>query len=177
MNKIVKTLLWTCILLVIFSCAGCKKREEPKPILKVITSSQVGTTIFSNKHYYIVYDNGKKKNTSEFPKSEVVAYAFDPDAEEKNKPYLHSIDISTENGNMLNEIAMNIVYLTEKSKNNSVFSPGELYVIDNKYYFYALIDKFGDSSDNGLFEYIVDDNSFKRIAVFNNSITHVEAYQ
>lgn len=39
------------------------------------------------------------------------------------------------------------------------------------------IERRFSSVKNGLFEYIVDDNSFKKVATFNDSISHVEPYQ
>ncbi len=177
MNRIIKLATWLCVLVCLTTCIGCEKKPDPKPILKVITTSEIAPVVFLYKRYYIVYDNGKTKKISEFEPIKSTSYAFDPSAEEKSNPYLHNIDTNTEEGNILNKIAMNIVSLTDKNEDNSIFSPSELYIIDNKYYFYALIDKLGDSSDNGLFEYLVDDNSFKKIATFNNNITHVEAYQ
>jgi hypothetical protein len=50
---------------------GCEKKAEAQPILKVITSSQIGVTIFSYKRYYAIYDNGKKKKIPEFSPTEV----------------------------------------------------------------------------------------------------------
>ncbi len=175
MNKIIKTLVWTCILLVIISCVGCKKREEPKPILKVITSSQVGVTIFSNKHYYIVYDNGKKKKTSKFDPSDVESYLFGSSNYEDPTKVLHGVDLDTEEGTTLNDIAIKIIALTEVDA--KVYSPGTLYVIHGKYYFEASIDKGTNSLADALFEYHVDENTFENITSFNDEISHVEPYQ
>ena len=177
MNRITKCLAWLCIITCCLSCVGCEKKAEPQPILKVITSSQIGVTIFSYKRYYAIYDNGKKKKIPEFSPSEVIGYAFNPDAEEKDVPYLHLVDIDAEEGAELNNIAKNIVNLTTKNEDNNVFSPGKLRIINNHYYFTALLEKDRDSIINGLFEYYLSDNSFIKIATFSSSITHVEAYQ
>ena len=173
MNKI-KLLFLVFILTCVFSCVGCKKGEEPKPILKVITSSQVGTTIFSTKYYYIVYENGKTKKTSEFQKSEVISFAFNPEAQEKDVPNLHDVDLNNPEEAKYNDAAAQIVSLIENDE--KVYSPGELYVIDNKIYFKALRDYGINSCADTLYEYIPSDNKFKRIASFKGSITHVEAY-
>ena len=175
MNKIVKTLVWTCILLVILSCVGCKKREEPKPILKVITSSQVGVTIFSNKHYYIVYSNGKTEKTSKFDASDVESYLFGSSNTDETEKVLYDIDLDTKEGASLNDIAIKIITLTEDDA--KVYSPGALYIIDGRYYFKALADKGFNSVADALFEYHVNENTFEKITSFNDEISHVEAYQ
>ena len=177
MNKLVKILVWTCVLFVVLSCIGCNKKSDAQPLFKVITSSQVGTTIFTNKQYYVVYSNGKTKKITEFSTNDVIGYAFNPDAESKDEPYLHLIDINTSEGRLLNDYAKNIFLLTEKDDNGDVFSPGKLLIINEHFYFTALIERGFNSVKNGLFEYIVDDNSFKKIATFNDSISHVEPYQ
>ncbi len=178
MNKFLKIIVWICLLTLMFGCAGCKnKKEEPKPILKVITSSQVGTTIFSNKQYYIVYDNGKTKKVSQFSENDVFGYAFNPSAESKNEPYLHMLNTNTDQGKLFNNYAKNIVYLTDKDDSNNVFSPAKLLVIDNHLYFTAMIKTKINTIKRGVFEYLIDDNTFTKVAVFKNSITHVEAYK
>lgn len=174
MNKI-KLIFLVFILTCVFSCVGCKKGEEPKPILKVITSSQVGVTIFSNKHYYIVYSNGKNKKTSEFDASDVESYLFGSSNIDGTEKVLYDIDLDTEEGANLNDIAIKIIALTEDDA--KVYSPGALYVIQGKYYFKALIDKGFNSVADALFEYRVNENTFEKITSFNDEIFHVEAYQ
>ena len=61
MNKSIKLLVWASLLFIILSCVGCKNKEESKPILKVITNSEIAPVIFSYDRYYVVYDNGKTK--------------------------------------------------------------------------------------------------------------------
>ncbi len=177
MNRIIKLVAWICLLACVVTCVGCEKKPEPQPILKVITSSQIGVTIFSYKHYYIVYNNRRKKKISKFSPSKSISYAFNPDAESKDEPYLHLIDTTTDEGITLNNIAKNIFLLTEKDDNNNVFSPGKLIIIDSHYYFTALVKKSKNSIDNGLYEYLFKTNSFQNIATFSSSITHVEPYQ
>ncbi len=162
-----------CILFCVFTCVGCEKESKAQPILKVITSSQVGVTIFSNKHYYIVYDNGKKKKTSEFTPTEVKHYAFQT-SEEQTTPYLYHIDIDSKEGIKLNNIAKDIV---EAINNNEIItSPGKLFLIDGSYFFTAFIKK-GEQYKVALLEYINDDNTIIEIATFKGDISHVESYQ
>ena len=174
MNRITKFLAWLCIITCCLSCVGCEKKAEPQPILKVITSTQVGLTIFSYKRYYIVYDNGKINRMSEFTPSESIAYAFNPDAEKENEPYLYLIDTNTEEGEAWNNIAKSIISLTNNSDNISF--PGALYYINEKYYFTASISK-KNSEVNAIFEYMKSDSSIREVGTFKGSITHVEAYQ
>lgn len=175
MNRITKFLAWLCIITCCLSCVSCEKKAEPQPILKVITSSQIGVTIFSYKRYYAIYDNGKKKKISEFSPTEVESYLFGSSNYDDSSKVLYSIDLNTEEGIQLNEIATKIIALTEEA--DKVHSPGALYVISEKYYFAALINKGYDSLADALFEYNVEENTFKKIATFSSSITHVEAYQ
>lgn len=174
MNKTIKYIAWICLLVYVSTCIGCENKPQSLPILKVITSSQVGTTIFSTKYYYIVYENGKTKKTSEFQKSEVISFAFNPEAQEKDVPNLHDVDLNNPEEAKYNDAAAQIVSLIENDE--KVYSPGELYVIDNKIYFKALRDYGINSCADTLYEYIPSDNKFKRIASFKGSITHVEAY-
>ena len=76
---------------------------------------------------------------SEFTPSESIAYAFNPDAEKENEPYLYLIDTNTEEGEAWNNIAKSIISLTNNSDNISF--PGALYYINEKYYFTASISK------------------------------------
>lgn len=175
MNRITKFWAWLCIITCCLSCAGCEKKAEPQPILKVITSSQIGVTIFSYKRYYAIYDNGKKKKIPEFSPAEEESYLFGSSNYDDSSKVLYSIDLNTEEGIQLNEIATKIIALTEDD--DKVHSPGALYVISGKYYFAALINKGYDSLADALFEYNVEENTFKKIVSFNSSITHVEAYR
>ena len=173
MKQIIKIFFWIFILTCIVSCFGCNEKNESKPILRVITGTQVGLTIFSKNQYYIVYDNGKTKKTSEFTPTEVKHYAFQT-SEEQTTPYLYHIDIDSKEGIKLNNIAKDIV---EAINNNEIItSPGKLFLIDGSYFFTAFIKK-GEQYKVALLEYINDDNTIIEIATFKGDISHVEPYQ
>lgn len=173
MNRITKCLAWLCIITCCLSCVGCEKKAEAQPILKVITSSQIGVTIFSYKRYYDIYDNGKKKKIPEFSPTEVERYAFQTSTEE-SVPYLYHIDLNSVTGIEINNIAKSIVSLTDE--NEKITSQGKLFLIDGRYYFTASVDK-GKGFKVTLLEYLIQDNSIEEIATFKGDITHVEAYQ
>ena len=173
MNKIVKSLVWICFLFVFLCFVGCKKSEEPKPILKVITNSEIAPIIFSYDRYYVVYDNGKTKKTSEFEPSESVHYRF-VSTNYDSPELLSGIDTNTEEGAYLNKVAGNIISLVNEDDNLS--SPGAMYLANNKVYFSITI-YTGHDESVALFEYIESDNSLNKIATFEGNITHVEAYK
>ena len=173
MNKIVKSLVWICFLFVFLCFVGCKKSEEPKPILKVITNSEIAPVIFSYDRYYVVYDNGKTKKTSEFEPSESVNYRF-VSTNYDSTELLSGIDTNTEEGAYLNKVAGNIISLVNEDDNLS--SPGAMYLANNKVYFSITIYR-GEDESIALFEYLESDNSLNKIATFKGNITHVEVYK
>ena len=173
-KRFLKFIIGLCVLSVLASCVSCKK-SNPKPMLKVITSYQVGVTIFENRQYYVVYDNETKKRTKPFDHTNTLNHIFNLDAEEKMTPYLYGIDTNTEEGIRLNEIAKSIVLLTEEDE--KIFRPVHLFVIKEICYFSARIDGVFDDVNDALFEYDPESNSYKKIASFNHSIVHVEAYE
>lgn len=174
MHRIIKYIALICLLVCVFTCIGCEKKPEPQPILKVITGTQVGLTIFSKNQYYIVYDNGKTKKVSAFKSTDTIAYAFNPDAEKKNEPYLYLTNNSTAEEIEFNNIAKNIVSLISESKNLSY--PSALYIINEKFYFTTSLLK-NNYEKNAIFEYNKSNDILKEIVTFKDDITHVEAYQ
>lgn len=117
MNRITKCLAWLCIITCCLSCVGCEKKAEPQPILKIITSSQIGVTIFSYKRYYDIYDNGKKKKIPEFSPTEVERYAFQTSTEE-SVPYLYHIDLNSVTGIEINNISQKYCIVNRWKRKN-----------------------------------------------------------
>ena len=173
MKRIIKLFSWIFILTFIVSFIGCNGKHESKPILRVITGTQVGLTIFSKNQYYIVYDNGKTKKTSEFTPTEVKHYAFQT-SEEQTTPYLYHIDIDSKEGIELNNIAKDIVETI--NSNEIITSPGKLFLIDGSYFFTAFIKK-GEQYKVALLEYLNDNKTIIEIATFKGDISHVEPYE
>ena len=173
MNKIVKLLVWASLLFVILSCVGCKSKKESKPILKVITNSEITPVIFSYDRYYVVYDNGETKKTSEFEPSESVNYQF-VSTNYDSTEQLSGVDTNTKEGAYLNTIAGNIISLV--NEDNDLSSPGAMYLINNEVYFSTIINK-GNNGTVALFIYNESNNTIKKFATFKGNITHVEAYQ
>ena len=173
MKIILKSLVLASALLIILSCVGCKNKEESKPILKVITNSEIAPVIFSYDRYYIVYDNGKTQKTSEFKPSESINYRF-VSTNYDSTELLSGIDTNTEEGACLNKIAGNIVSLVNEEGNLS--PPGAMYLVNNNVYFSSIINK-GNDEIVALFVYNESENSIVKFATFKGNITHVEAYQ
>ena len=173
MNRIIKLAAWLCLLVCLATCIGCEKKPDPKPILKVITTSEIAPVVFLYKRYYIVYDNGKTKKTSEFTPTEVKHYAFQT-SEEQTTPYLYHIDIDSKEGIELNNIAKDIVETI--NSNEIITSPGKLFLIDGSYFFTAFIKK-GEQYKVALLEYLNDNKTIIEIATFKGDISHVEPYE
>ena len=177
-NIISKLLLWVCIGLVLCSVTACDATNGSKPMLKIITSTSVGVTIFSKTDYFIVYENGAVKKTSEFAPAKVISYNFVPNSEgETLEVLLQKIDIDTPEGKELNNIANNIVLLMDGTK-IKVISINELFFLGDRYFFDVLCDNGKAPISNKLFEYFPTDNSIKEIVSFNSKgIKHVEFYK
>ena len=181
-KRFLKFIIGLCVLSVLASCVSCKK-SNPKPMLKVITSYQVGVVDLVSRQYYVVYDNGKKERTKSFEfttKFDTLGHSFVLDAEEKMTPYLYGIDINTEEDSTLNEIAKKIISLTENDKKASALD--RLFVIEKtynekRYYFISRTDGFLNNVNDSLFEYYPESNSYKKIALFDNRIEIVQAYE
>lgn len=126
-------------------------------------------------NYYIVYENGAVKKTSEFNPSDVITYYFiDNDYGALTKK-LFGLDINTPQGEELKKIANNILLLMDETK-LKVISINELFILDDRYFFDVLTDN-GKKNISKLFEYIPADNSIKEIVSFRSgAINHVELY-
>ena len=174
MNRLLKPVVWICLITCIFSCVGCKEKNESKPILKVRTSNQSTYLPLLNKKFYLVYENGETEEIPEFESSEINPYYFTLTENSQSTKLLSGIDVDTIEGEHLNNIAQNIIVLT--SNNDSFSSPYSLYVINNKFYFViAVYEKNKETS--AIFEYIESDNSIHKIVAFKGSIERVEPYQ
>ena len=112
----VKLSTMICIGLALLGITGCDNTNGSKPILKFTTSTAIGVTIFSKTNYYIAYENGAVKKTSEFAPAKVTSYNFVPNSEgEILEVLLQKIDIDTPEGKELNNIANNIVLLMDET--------------------------------------------------------------
>lgn len=167
-----KILSFALTLLIIVCFTGCSKSNEAEPILKVVTSTQVGFFL-GNKSYYVVYDNGSAKKTKkfDFSTSVVEVYGFNPNGEDKSSLLLDITDVTTEKGRELNKIAHNIL----EYSNDKKFSPKKLYRIEQKYYFTAFSEKARKKNEI-IYVYNDLENSAKELASFDNDIISVQPY-
>ena len=140
-------------------------------MLKITTHTPIIKYLKGQVKYYIVYENGAVKKTSEFVPADVISYGFFPRDKMENSIALHLIDVTTPEGEKLNKIANNILLLTEEPK-LKIIAVTALFVLGGRYFFNVLCDK----AINGykLFEYIPAENSIKEIASLNHTIDHVE---
>ena len=174
MNRIIKLVACVCLLTCVFSCVGCKEKNESKPILRVRISHQSAYLPLLDKKFYLVYDNGETEEIPEFESSETNPYYFTSTENAQSTKLLSGIDMDTVEGEHLNRIAQNIITLT--NDNDSLSTPYSLYIISNKFYFLIAIYEKGEEA-SAIFEYIESDNSIHKIVAFKGSIERVEPYQ
>ena len=173
--KTVKLLAWMCIGIFLVAMTICIGIKLPKPMLKITVDKGTIGFLPAGTNYYIVYDNGAVKKTKNFIPAKVEDYNFFPKQSIEDSVVLHGIDINTPEGEYLNEIAKNILFLTDEPKLNIV-SVAWLFVLGERYFFEALYDE--NMRISKLFEYNVDDNSIQEVAsVKRGSINHVELYE
>ena len=164
------------IIVLSLNMTGCKE-SETTPILKVVVDASFGGIgVLPNYKYYIVYDNGKAKKIDAFSREETEQYAFNPNAEENLEPYLHDIDTSIEKNKSLNDVAKSISTIISDDTDIFVGGARTLYVINDKYYFTAYIEKGANDVSVGLFEYNISNDSISKVVVFDHDISHIQSF-
>lgn len=175
MNIIMKLLaIGIALSFTIAVVTSCDSTRGAKPMLKVKTSISWGMFPGSTDNYYIVYENGVAKKTSEFVPSQNGIYNYSTNDIEEGVDVLNIIDSSTPQSKEINKIAKDILFFKNDSK-LEIESIGWLFVLTNRYFFAALCNK--EKRISTLFEYFPDNNTVKKIVSFNNgSIYNVELY-
>ena len=165
-----------CVFLMVSILSGCVSVNITKPMLKVIVTKHYGMTIFGNTKYYIVYENGTVKKTDKFERADVECYGFIPKDSMKDSTALYRIDMDTSYGQKLNDIANDILELTD-DPNLFIDAVKGLCVFGDRYFFDASYNN-GRSSLQKLFEYFPGDDTIKEVASFKGgNIAHVELYK
>ena len=172
--KTVKLLAWICIGIFLVAMTSCGSIKRPKPMLKITTTSQAGF-LPGPTRYYIVYDNGAVKKTDKFVSAKVEHYLYS--SVNGGPKELYGIDIATQKGEELKQIANNILLLTEEPK-LKIVAVGGLFVLGERYFFDISCSINESKSISKLFEYSAEDNSIQEVASLNKgSINHVELYE
>ena len=144
-------------------------------MLKITTSTANGFDLKSKTNYYIVYENGVAKKTSELLPSDVTSYCWIQNNGDA-AIVVKNLDASTPEGEEVYKIVNNIVLLLDESKLN-VIPGGKLFVLNKRYFVTVLCDNGKKPISDILFEYTPVDNCIKEIASFNSkSINHIELY-
>jgi len=156
-NIITKLLAWACVVLFIFVMASC---NNSKPVLKFTALTPTIPHFPSKTDYYIAYDNGKVKKTSEFVEAKVTCYYFN-NVSSLDDPNVLSIDDDNPNREKFIEIAHNILRFAGQTART-------LYVLDGRYFY---------TTTSKVFEYFPIDNSVKEIVSFDKTINHIELYE
>jgi len=174
-NAIIKILVCVCVGFLGMGMTSCDTSIDSEPMLKITTSTSFGMFPATKTNYYIIYENGVVRKTTEFVPSNIIYYFFNSNGNYEDSTLLH-INDDDPLREKLNNIANNIRILMDESKFENI-SIGRLYVLSERYFFNIGYND-GEKRVSKLFEYISADSSAKEIAILTGkgNLDHAELY-